>query len=75
MPRRTRFEKKRSMTRKANAQTTLQNATNPHTDDPSYFFRVDITKSLIIIALIIALEIALYYGTMNNHLSLNLKLR
>jgi len=37
-------------------------------------FRRDLTKSLIIIMAIIALEFALYYGTMNNRLSLIMKL-
>lgn len=61
--------------RNVSNRSPLSNATNHKIDTPAHYFRIDITKSLIIIGAIIALEIALYYGTMNNHLSLNLKLR
>jgi len=74
MPRRTKKQKIRTLGRKIMPETSLQDGLATNEADPYTQFRKDLTKSLIIILAIIALEIALYYGTMNNQLSLIMKL-
>lgn len=41
----------------------------------SPYFKSEFRKSLLLIGIIIALEIILYYGTINNYFSFGMKLR
>lgn len=74
MPRRTKEQKIRAASRKAVPEMHRQDSLATNDEGPHAHFRSDLTKSLIIILAIIALEFALYYGTMNNQLSLIMKL-
>ena len=74
MPRRTKEQKLRASSRKVMPVTSLQDGLATNDVGLHAQFRNDLTKSLIIILAIIALEFALYYGTMNNQLSLIMKL-
>ena len=74
MPRRTKEQKLRASSRKQVSQTPRQDSLATNDGWLHAQFKRDITKSLIIILAIIALEFALYYGTMNNRLSLIMKL-
>ena len=75
MPRRTKKEKLRSSLRMEHAVSPRSNNPGMTTHGPSSPIRTDTIKSLTIVLAIIALEIILYYGTMNNQLSLIMKLR
>ena len=74
MPRRTKEQKLRATSRNQSSQTPRQDGLATNGEGPHAQFRKDLTKSLIIILAIIALEFVLYYGTMNNLLSLIMKL-
>lgn len=74
MPRRTKEQKLRTSSRKQSFETPRQDGLATNDEGPHAQFRKDLTKSLIIILAIIALEFVLYYGTMNNRLSLIMKL-
>ncbi len=74
MPRRTKEQKLRATNRSKSSQTPRQDGLATNDVGPHAQFRKDISKSLIIILAIIALEFVLYYGTMNNLLSLIMKL-
>ncbi len=74
MPRRTKEQKKRASGKKQAYETPRQDTLATNDEGPHAQFRKDLTKSLIIILAIIALEFVLYYGTMNNLLSLIMKL-
>ena len=74
MPQRTKVQKIRAKLKKSQLQKSYQDGPSHEDTVLHAYFRADITKSLIIILAIIALEFVLYYGTMNNHLSLIMKL-
>lgn len=74
MPRRTKEQKIRASVSKATTQTPRQDSLTSKGEGSHAQFKKDLTKSLIIILAIIALEFVLYYGTMNNRLSLIMKL-
>ena len=74
MPRRTKEQKIRAFSKKIATETPRQDGLATNSEGPHAQFRRDLTKSLIIIIAIIALEFVLYYGTMNNLLSLIMKL-
>ncbi|MBP6044562.1 MAG: hypothetical protein WAT72_02645 [Microgenomates group bacterium] len=74
MPQRTKEQKIRTKLKKNRIKTSYQDGPSQEDVILHAYFRKDITKSLIIILAIIALEFVLYYGTMNNHPSLILKL-
>lgn len=74
MPRRTKEQKLRASSRIRTFETPQQDNLATNIDPLHAQFRKDLTKSLIIILAIIALEFVLYYGTMNNLLSLIMKL-
>ena len=74
MPRRTKEQKLRASSRMRTSETPQQDNLATNIDPLHAQFRKDLTKSLIIILAIIALEFVLYYGTMNNLLSFIMKL-
>ncbi len=74
MPQRTKEQKIRASLKKNLIKKTHQDSPSSDESILHAYFRTDMTKSLIIILAIIALEFILYYGTMNNHLSLIMKL-
>lgn len=74
MPRRTKEQKIRASSKKITTETPRQDGLATNEVGLHAQFRKDLTKSLIIILAIIALEFVLYYGTMNNQLSLIMKL-
>lgn len=74
MPRRTKKQKIRASSKKQISKTPGQDSLATNEESLHAQFRKDLTKSLIIILAIIALEFALYYGTMNNLPSLIMKL-
>lgn len=75
MPRHTKKEKIRRSFKRTHASSPRSSSPSTITHDPNLQFRIDTVKSLKIVLAIIALEIALYYGTMNNLLSFIMKLR
>jgi len=74
MPRRTKEQKMRASSKSVVTESPRQDGLASNGEGLHAQFRKDLTKSLIIILAIIALEFILYYGTMNNRLSLIMKL-
>lgn len=69
MPQRTKEQKIKASLKKTLVDKPRQDNPTLNESGPQAYFSHDMTKSLIIILGIIALEFILYYGTINNHLS------
>lgn len=69
MPQRTKEQKIKASLKKRLVDIPRQDSPILNEGGPQAYFSRGMTKSLIIILGIIALEFILYYGTMNNHLS------
>lgn len=68
MPKRTKKQKLASQQRlEKAAKTVSESSSKPHQDLTVSTFKKDLRKSVVVIALITALEIITYFGTMYYH--------